>query len=89
MDYITTTDLRTKSSQLVSQLKKGKTVSLIHRSQVIGEIKPAQKEAVTITDIKAFRAFLDSIRPKKLIPRKDREKVYRKRLLEKYGKNLL
>jgi len=88
MNYITTTQLRTKTSDLVSSLKKGARVSLIHRSKVVGVIEPVEEESKPITDIKAFEKFLDSIRPKKLIPKKDREKIYRKHLEEKYGKNL-
>ncbi|MBI2018894.1 hypothetical protein HYS96_04295 [Candidatus Daviesbacteria bacterium] len=88
MEYITTTHLRTRSSQLVATLQKGGSVSLIHRSKVIGKIEPAQKSPITITDIKAFEKALAGIKPKKLIPRKDRDKVYRQRLMEKYGKNI-
>ncbi|KKQ59325.1 MAG: hypothetical protein US80_C0013G0002 [Candidatus Daviesbacteria bacterium GW2011_GWA2_38_17] len=85
MQYITTTELRTQSSELVEILKQGGSVSLIHRSKVIGKIEPAQKNPIAITDIKAFRKALAEIQPKKLIPRKDRDRVYRQRLMEKYG----
>lgn len=89
MEYITTTHLRTRSSQLVATLQKGGSVSLIHRSKVIGKIEPAQKSPIiTITDIKAFEKALAGIKPKKLIPKKDRDKVYRQHLMEKYGKNI-
>lgn len=40
MDYITTTQLRTKTRWLVETLEKGKTVYLIHRSRMIAEIIP-------------------------------------------------
>ncbi len=88
MDYITTTNLRTQSSKLVDTLKKGGTVSLIHRSKVIGVIKP-EKEPKVMT-----RANIDKL--KKLaeelnLPKtsyKEREKRYRKHLMEKYGKGL-
>lgn len=88
MQHITTTELRTKSSELVTALKQGNSVSLIHHSKVIGKINPEQDKQVTITDIKKFKKMLASIRPKKIIPREDREKVYRQRLEEKYGKGL-
>lgn len=87
MEYITTTNLRTQSSKLVETLKKGGSVSLIHRSKVIGEIKPKLIEAAPI-EIESFREFLKSIKPRKLIPRKDREKVYRANLEKKYGKSI-
>lgn len=88
MQYITTTDLRTKSSQLVKTLQSGGRLTLVHRSKVIGKIEPVQEEAKPITDIGAFEKFLNSIKPKKLVPIKDREKIYRKHLEEKYGKDL-
>lgn len=40
MQYITTTDLRTKSKELVMILQAGQSVDLVHRSKVVGEIKP-------------------------------------------------
>lgn len=86
MNYITTTQLRTKSSQLVDALRKGTSVSLIHRSEVIGKIQPAQEPKPF--DPEVFRKLLKEIKPKKLIPREDRDKVYRAHLEEKYGKNL-
>ena len=88
MEYITTTQLRTNSSQLVKSLKRGGTVSLIHRSKVIGAIKPAQASFVTITDIADFRKALHAAKLRKLIPKSQREKIYRKRLEEKYGKGI-
>lgn len=89
MEYITTTQLRTKSSQLISDLRKGKKVSLVHRSQVVGEITPTSSiEEKVIFDVEKFKEAMKALRPKKLIPRKDREKIYRKHLMEKYGKGL-
>jgi len=89
MDYITTTELRTKTSQLVKSLKNGKSVDLVHRSKVVGVFKPAQKKAVAITDIKAFKKALDAIKPKKILPRRERERVYREYMIKRHGKNLL
>ncbi len=40
MQVITTTQLRTKSKELVKVLQDGRSVDLIHRSRVIGEIRP-------------------------------------------------
>ncbi len=87
MDYITTTQLRTKSSELVKGLKNGDSVYLVHRSKTVGIIKPAREEAPPI-DLEKFRKFLKSIRPQKLIPRSQREAVYRKHMMEKYGKGI-
>lgn len=88
MQFITSTDLRTKSSELIKTLKKGGSVSLVHRSQVIGEIKPKKEAKVmTASDI----AKLKQIAKKMNLPKtsyKQREKNYRKHIMEKYGKGL-
>lgn len=87
MDYITTTNLRTESSKLIEDLKKGRSVSLIHRSKIVGVIKPASLTAGSI-DAAELRKFLTGVKPKKLVPQQQREKAYRRNLLEKYGKNI-
>lgn len=88
MNYITTTDLRTKSSKLVYTLAKGNSVSLVHRSRIIGEIKP-KKQVKTLTkqdieDLKKLAAELNL--PKTTYA--EREERYRTHLMKKYGKNL-
>lgn len=86
MQVITTTELRTKSKELVRALKEGRSVELIHRSKVVGEIKPK------IYDPKPFdaEAFEKAVRglnlPKTTYTQ--REKIYKKHLMKKYGKSL-
>lgn len=88
-DYITTTDLRTKSSKLVETLKRGQRVSLIHRSKVIGKIEPVQDVNPSIVfDVNKFKKFLERLGPLEHLSVREREKRYRKQLQEKYGKNL-
>lgn len=87
MNFITTTNLRTQSSQLVQVLKQGGKVSLVHRSQVIGEISPVHSDAKSF-DIKKFREFIKVPKPKDSLSYEERDNLYRKRLEEKYGKNL-
>lgn len=85
MNYITTTDLRTKSSQLVNSLLKGHEVVLIHRSRIIGEIKP-KKESKPFTqeDIKQLKKLAEELNLPKT-SYEQREKIYRKHLMKKYG----
>ena len=45
MQYITTTELRTKTSELVKILKMGHSVLLIHRSKIIAEIIPIKDQS--------------------------------------------
>lgn len=85
MNYITTTDLRTKSSELIETLKKGGSVYLIHRSKVVGEIKP--RYDAKPFDAKKFKTLVDKLNlPKTSYAQ--REKIYRKHLMEKYGQGL-
>lgn len=88
MQYITTTDLRTKSSQLVKTLKNGSSVTLIHRSKIIGEVSP-KKEVLPFTekDIKELKRIGSELNLPKT-SYKERDKIYRKHLMDKYGKNL-
>lgn len=87
MNYISTTNLRTQSSKLVDFLKQGNMVSLVHRSKIIGEISPISPNAKSF-DIKRFRVFVKITNPAKNISYQERNALYRKRLKEKYGKNL-
>jgi len=86
MQVITTTELRTKSKELVKVLQEGHSVDLIHRSKVVGEIKPK------IYDPKPFNPekFAEAVRklnfPK--LTARQREARYRKAMMEKHGKGI-
>lgn len=85
MNYITTTQLRTDSTRLVSSLRMGERISLIHRSQIIGIISPMEETGKNIQSLKGLDNFLKAIAPPtKMTPQK-REKTYRKHLTAKYG----
>jgi len=88
MEYITTTQLRTISSQLVNSLKKGNYVSLVHRSKIIGEIKPKKRlKTITEKDIRDLKNLAKQLNLPKLSYR-ERERIYRKHLMERYGKGI-
>lgn len=89
MNHITTTDLRTKSSELITSLKNGRSVSLVHRSKIVGIIKPAKEEpkALTRSDINKIKELAKKFNLPKM-SYKEREEKYRKHLIEKYGKDL-
>ena len=86
MQVITTTELRTKSKELVKVLKEGRSVDLIHRSKVVGEIKPKIQDPKPFDPDKmaeiAERLNLPNLTPKQI------EKRYRTHLMKKYGKGL-
>ena len=85
MDYITTTELRTKTKQLLLALKSGKSVKLLHRSKVLGEISPDKNaETPKPFDVKAFRKALEGFDLEQTTEQ-EREHRYRKHLEEKYG----
>lgn len=88
MQVITTTQLRTKSKELVKELKEGRPVDLIHRLKVVRQIKPVY-DAKPLT-AEGFKRIQEAA--KKLnLPRlsyKKRDMIHRKHLMEKYGKGL-
>jgi antitoxin (DNA-binding transcriptional repressor) of toxin-antitoxin stability system len=86
MEYITTTELRTKSSELIESLRKGTIVSLIHRSKIVGVIKP-QQETTKPFNAKEFAKFVKDLHLPKTTD-EEREQNYRNHLMKKYGKNI-
>lgn len=86
MNYLTTTQLRTKSSALIDMLLAGESVELIHRSKIIGEIMP-KKPGEKIFNAKRMLELAEKMNLPKL-SYKEREKRYRQHLEKKYGKNI-
>lgn len=87
MNYISVSQLRTKSTELVEALLVGKSVDLLYRSTVVGRISPiVDKEE----DDKAgkFYAFLKSLPRRKGLTHEKGMKIYHKRLMNKYDKGL-
>lgn len=86
MQVITTTELRTKSKELVKTLKEGHSVDLIHRSKVVGEIKPKLYDPKPF-DPEKFAKIVDKLNFPPLTPRQI-EARYRKAMMKKHGKSL-
>lgn len=88
MQVITTTELRTKSKELVKTLQEGRSVDLIHRSRVVGRVKPLMEaKPLTGKDIEKIKDLARKLNLPKL-SYKERERRYRKHLMEKYGQGL-
>lgn len=88
MQVITTTELRTKSKELVKNLLEGHSVDLIHRSKVVGRVKPLPAaKPLTREGIKTLKDLARKLNLPKL-SYKERERRYRKHLMEKYGQGL-
>lgn len=90
MQYITTTELRTNAKELIEQLKNGKTVKLLHRSRVIGSIKP--EEEMTKQNKPNAKEFMmameDLARETPHNTDEELAKNYREHMEKKYGKYL-
>lgn len=86
MKSISTTQLRTKSKELVHALHDGQVVELIHRSAPVGEIRPKTKQVKTLTKerIEKLNKLIDGLRLSPTTPA-EREKRYRAHLEKKYG----
>jgi hypothetical protein len=86
MNQITTTQLRTHSSALIEALLAGKSIELIHRSKKLGVIS-LSKTSEHHTDYKRLIKNVKALNFP-FISYANREKMYRKHLMEKYGQGL-
>lgn len=86
MDMITTTELRTKTPELIATLMAGGSLELLHRSKVIGEIKPKMRIPKPFNPDRFIAAASKLNLPK--LTDKQLARNYRKHMMEKYGKNL-
>ena len=86
MNYITTTELRTRSSELIDFLLAGETVDLIHRSSIVGTIIPKEEDPGNLTkaDLKKIAETLDQL-SLPTTTSKERTKNYHLHLKKKYG----
>jgi antitoxin (DNA-binding transcriptional repressor) of toxin-antitoxin stability system len=87
MKYISTTELRTKSSELIEGLKAGESVNLIHRSEVVGVITPFSDESPAPSP-EALQDFLRLAASSRSTSRKEREQAYHTHLSKKYGEGI-
>jgi len=86
MQVITTTQLRTRSKELVKLLQEGQSIDLIHRSKVVGEIKPKIYDPKPF-DPDKFAKIVAKLNLPKLTPRQ-REARYRAAMMKKHGQGL-
>lgn len=83
MQTITTTELRTKSKELVEVLQAGQSVDLIHRSKIVGEIKPKMYDPKPF-DSDRFIKVINRLNFPKLTLRQI-EARYRAAMMKKHG----
>lgn len=86
MNIITSTELRTQTPKVIETLLHGGVIDLVHRSKIVGEIRPKKQESNPFN----AKKFLE-LAKKLNLPRlsyKERERRYRAHLMKKYGKGL-
>ena len=86
MNYITTTDLRTKSKELIRVLREGRSVDLIHRSKIVAEIRPKIYDPKPF-DARKFAKLVEKLNLPNLTP-KQADRRYRAAMMKKHGKGL-
>lgn len=89
MNLITTTELRTKVPLILNLLSRGESLDLIHRSKLVGEIKPKKYagKVLTTAGIERIIALAKKMHLPKLTE-KQMERNYRAHIMKKYGKGL-
>jgi len=88
METISTSQLRTKSSDLIKTLTNGGHVSLIHRSRKVGVIVPTADLSSPIhplANVAELKKIIGNHSKLRLLSQNQREKNYAKHLLSKYG----
>lgn len=89
MKYITTTQLRTKSKELIDTLRDGDSVTLIHRSQEVGVIQPqtntTEYKTVNVEELQKAINNLDLDLPDSL---EEQDAVYHREMIKKHGSHL-
>lgn len=87
MQYITFTELRTKSNYLAKALEKGEEVKLIRRSKVIGRVIPDNDTKIKTINAKRLEAKIDGLDLPRLTL-KEIDRRYRIAMIKKHGQGL-
>lgn len=87
MQYITFTELRTKSHNLAKALEKGAEIKLVRKSKIVGRIIPDNSTVVRTINAKKLQAKIDRLDlPSLTIKEIDRR--YRIAMIKKHGQGL-
>lgn len=87
MQYITFTQLRTKSHNLAKALEKGEEIKLIRKSKIVGKIVPDKSAAVKTIDAKKLQAKIDRLNLQSLTM-KEIDRRYRIAMMKKHGQGI-
>lgn len=88
METISTTQLRTKSTQLIDTLNRGGSVSLIHRSRKVATISPTTEftthKPLPVSEVE-MQKIIKSHSKLQRLSQNERKKRYSTHLASKYG----
>ena len=87
MEYITFTQLRTRTNNLAKALKKGNEVKLIRRSAVVGRIVSDKGIKIKTINAKRLQAKIDKLNLPHLTL-KEIDRRYRIAMMKKHGQGL-
>ncbi len=84
MQLITTTELRTRSKELVATLLSGRSVDLIHHSRIVGKVRPVINKKLKTIDGRSLQNKLNKLPFSRLTP-KEIDRRYRIAMMKKHG----
>lgn len=87
MQYITFTQLRTKSRNLAKALEEGTEIKLVRKSKIVGTIVPDKSIAVKTINAKRLQAKIDRLDLPSLTM-KEIDRRYRIAMTKKHGQGL-
>ena len=87
MQYITFTELRTKSNNLAKALEKGEEIRLIRKSKVVGKIIPNNNTIIKTIDAKGLQTKIDQLELPSLTM-EEIDKRYRAAMMKKHGQDI-
>lgn len=87
MNYITATQLRTKTTDLFASISAGQTTHILHRSRIVAIITPVDQTKPKPFDGEAYLKFTKNLKIKKTSDAQ-RKKNYDEYIQKKYGKHI-
>lgn len=86
MDVITSTELRTKTPQVIQTLLHGGVINIVHRSKIVGEIRPKFSQEKVLS-ARTLQRKIDALALPRLT-HKEIDRRYRAAMMKKHGKGL-
>lgn len=87
MQYITFTELRTKTHNLAKALEKGAEIKLVRKSKIVGTIIPDKSLTVKTINAKKLQTKIDRLGFPSLTM-KEIDRRYRIAMIKKHGQGL-